>query len=120
MDCRNHASASASAPCHSLATPAYIIHTLAGDIARREAESFVDMSFRLHVSADEVFCQADVSVAESQIWIQCQSALALSDALSNPVRKDLDRTPRFISHGMVRRNGKGFDLISFFCYLSLH
>ena len=66
-----------------------------GDIARREAEGVLDMSFR---------GQADGSVGGRQISVQCQSALALSDALSNSVCLDLNDAQGAISLGMVRRH----------------
>ena len=71
-----------------------------GDIARREAEGVLDMSFR---------GQADGSVGGRQISVQCQSALALSDALSNSVCLDLNDAQGAISLGMVRCQGQSFE-----------
>jgi hypothetical protein len=80
-----------------------------GDTARREAERLFDMSFRLYASAYHIFGHADRSVGASQIWIQCHSALALSDALSNSVCKNLNDAQDAMSLGMVRRQGQSFE-----------
>jgi hypothetical protein len=80
-----------------------------GDIARREAERLRDMGFRLYASADDIFGSTDGRVCAGQISIQRQSALALSNALSNSVRKDLDEAQDAISLGMVRRQGQSFE-----------
>ena len=67
------------------------------------------MGLRLYASADEIFAQTDDSVCTGQISIQRQSALALSNALGNSVREDLDRAQDAIGPGMVRRQRQSFD-----------
>jgi len=67
------------------------------------------MGFRLYASAYEVFGHTDGPVRVGQILIQRQSALALSNALSNSVRKDLDDAQDAICHGVVRSQGQCFE-----------
>src|SRR5450755_3749298 len=60
------------------------------DIARREAECFVDMGLSLCGATHTCFCLTDERVGVSQISVQRQRSLVLSNALSHTVRCTLD------------------------------
>src|SRR4051812_5137246 len=60
--------------------------SMAEDITRRQAKCFVDMSHRLRSAPHVQLSAADLRVSLSQIVIQRQRPLELSDALSRAVR----------------------------------
>ena len=93
MHRRSQATASASVAVPQLGDTGEHHPQVGGDIARREAERLFDMGFGLHASTDHILGHADAIVGAGQISIQCQGPLALSDALSNSVRKNLT-TPK--------------------------
>src|SRR6516225_12329557 len=70
-------------------------------IAGRKAQRLVDVSFGLSASTDKVFRVPDETMGPSQVSIQSQCVLALSNGLSRTLRKHLHEAQQHVSHSVV-------------------
>ena len=99
---RSHATASASAPSCSLATPTNMQPPKGDGISRREPKRLVDMGLGFLAAAEKIFGETDASMRVGQISIQRQRLFAFSNALGRAIGKDLDEAQQHMGPRVVR------------------
>src|ERR1700740_3129672 len=77
-------------------------------IAGRKAQRLVDVSFGFSASTNKVLRVPDASMSPSQVSIQRQCVLAISDALPRPLRAHVEVAQPSVGKSVVRREGQRF------------